>query len=58
MNLTKSISPAYSLSDSTVTSDTKDLAVKMTAASKTFTKARRTGLVPENVAKLLKARTV
>jgi len=56
VNLTKSISPAYSLSDSTVTSDTEDLAVKMAAVPKTFTKARRTGLVSENAAKLLKAR--
>jgi translation initiation factor 2B subunit (eIF-2B alpha/beta/delta family) len=56
VNLTKLISPAYSLSDSTVTSDTEDLAVKMAVASKTLIKARRTDLVFENVAKLLKAR--
>jgi len=56
VNLTKSISPAYSLSGSIVTSDTEDLAVKMASAPKTPTKARRTDLVPKNAAKLLKAR--
>jgi len=54
--LTKPISPAYSPSGSTVTSGMEDPAVKMASAPKTPTKARRTGLVPENAAKLLKAR--